>query len=163
MGISTAIFGAGCFWGIEAAFRKVEGVTGTEVGYSGGNIENPTYRDVCSGTTGHAEVVRVTFDPARVTYDELLDAFWAIHDPTQVDRQGPDVGTQYRTAIYFLDATQETQARAEGALRGRHGADVPTMSRRRKERGSPPQSSARYLTSLAFFKAPAVFPVTPTP
>ncbi len=105
--METATFGAGCFWGVEEAFRGVEGVTATAAGYAGGNLENPTYRDVCSGRTGHAEVVQVEFDPARVSYAELLDLFWSIHDPTQLNRQGPDVGTQYRSVIFHHSAEQE--------------------------------------------------------
>ena len=103
-----ATFGAGCFWGIEAAFRRVPGVADAVVGYSGGEMANPTYKDVCTDETGHAEVVQVTFDPAKLSYEKLLDAFWAMHDPTQVNRQGPDSGSQYRTAIFFhspLDAS----------------------------------------------------------
>ncbi|HEV7843424.1 MAG TPA: peptide-methionine (S)-S-oxide reductase MsrA [Pyrinomonadaceae bacterium] len=110
--IEKATFGAGCFWGVEAAFRQVEGVKGAAVGYSGGTLENPTYRDVCSGRTGHAEVVEVEFDPSVVSYDELLKVFWANHDPTTLNRQGPDVGTQYRSAIFYHTPEQETAARA---------------------------------------------------
>jgi len=106
----TATFGAGCFWGVEAAFRKIEGVLETAVGYSGGHYDNPTYKDVCSGRTGHAEVVRVTFDPERVTYGDLLEVFWKIHDPTQVNRQGPDVGYQYRSVVFFHSPAQEKAA-----------------------------------------------------
>jgi len=111
-GYETATFGAGCFWGVEAAYRQIQGVKSTRVGYAGGDTENPTYKDVCSGTTNHAEVVEVTFDPARVSYEELLDVFWANHDPTQVNRQGPDVGTQYRTVVFFHSPEQEKSALA---------------------------------------------------
>jgi peptide-methionine (S)-S-oxide reductase len=110
-GLATATFGAGCFWGVESAFRQVEGVKATEVGYSGGNIENPTYRQVCSDRTGHAEVVRVHYDPDVVSYDQLLDVFWRCHDPTQRNRQGPDVGRQYRSVIFYHDETQEDAAK----------------------------------------------------
>jgi peptide-methionine (S)-S-oxide reductase len=106
-----ATFGAGCFWGVEANFRRVPGVIDAVSGYSGGHTENPSYREVCTDTTGHAEVVQVTFDPAKVSYEQLLDAFWKMHDPTQVNRQGPDFGKQYRTAIFFHSPEQETAAR----------------------------------------------------
>jgi len=106
-----ATFGAGCFWGIEAAFRRVPGVLDAAVGYSGGRTENPSYQDVCADTTGHAEVVQVTFDPERLSYDQLLDVFWTIHDPTQVNRQGPDYGKQYRTVIFFHSPEQEAAAK----------------------------------------------------
>ena len=108
--MKKATFGAGCFWGVETAFRRVQGVADVAVGYSGGTTEGPTYRDVCSGTTGHAEVVEVTYDPEKVTYDQLLDVFWASHDPTTPNRQGPDIGTQYRSAIFTHDDDQRAAA-----------------------------------------------------
>jgi peptide-methionine (S)-S-oxide reductase len=107
-----AMFGAGCFWGVEAEFRKVEGVLEVTSGYSGGHKENPTYKDVCSSVTGHAEVVEVEYDPSMVSYEELLEVFWAHHDPTTPNRQGPDVGTQYRSVIFFYTPEQEYVARA---------------------------------------------------
>ncbi len=112
MSIEVATFGAGCFWGVEAAFRQVPGVVDTRVGFEGGTVPNPTYRHVCTNTTGHAEVVQVTFDPSRVSYDQLLEVFWDIHDPTQLNRQGPDVGTQYRSVIFYHTPEQEKAARA---------------------------------------------------
>lgn len=111
MATEKATFGGGCFWGVEAAFRQIDGVTGTAVGYMGGALERPSYRDVCTDQTGHVEVVQVEFDPARVKYGTLLDAFWDLHDPTQLNRQGPDVGTQYRTVIFFHTREQEAAAR----------------------------------------------------
>ena len=110
-----ATFGAGCFWGVEDAFQRVPGVIDTVVGYSGGETPNPTYKDVCTDETGHAEVVQVTFDPAKVSYEKLLDVFWQAHDPTQVNRQGPDFGTQYRTAIFFHSPEQEAAAKKSRA------------------------------------------------
>ena len=110
--MSKATFAAGCFWGVEAAYRQIPGVLSTAVGYEGGTLANPSYQDVCTDRTGHAEVVEVEYDPARVTYDRLLDVFWENHDPTQKNRQGPDVGTQYRSAIFFHDAEQERAAKA---------------------------------------------------
>ena len=112
MSTQTATFAAGCFWGVEAAFHQIPGVIDAVSGYTGGRTENPSYKDVCSDTTGHAEAVEVTFDPARVSYDALLDAFWKIHDPTQINRQGPDFGSQYRSAIFTHDAAQLAAANA---------------------------------------------------
>ena len=110
-----ATFGAGCFWGIEAAFARVPGVLDTAVGYAGGKNPNPTYKDVCTDETGHAEVVQVTFDPSKLSYEKLLEAFWQVHDPTLVNRQGPDFGSQYRTAIFFHSAEQEVTAKKSKA------------------------------------------------
>src|SRR5262245_62928968 len=105
-----ATFGAGCFWQVEETFRGVDGVVDTQVGYEGGHVDNPTYEQVCSGTTGHAEVVQVEFDPEKVSYDELLDAFWEMHDPTQVNRQGPDCGEQYGTVSFYMNDEQQAGA-----------------------------------------------------
>ena len=107
-----ATFGAGCFWGVEAAFRQLEGVTKTEAGYEGGHLENPSYQDVCSHTTGHAEVVEVTYDPEQVSYEQLLGVFWGKHDPTQLNRQGWDVGDQYRSVVFVHDEEQRAAAEA---------------------------------------------------
>jgi peptide-methionine (S)-S-oxide reductase len=115
-----ATFAAGCFWGVEAAFRQIPGVVDAAVGYTGGQTENPTYRQVCGHHTGHAEAVQVSFDPARVSYDALLQAFWDMHDPTTLNRQGPDVGSQYRSAIYYHSPEQKAAAEASRQAQAGH-------------------------------------------
>ncbi len=124
-----ATFGAGCFWGVEVAFRQVKGVSDAVVGYLGGTLSNPTYKDVCTGRTGHAEVVQITYDPSQVTYQQLLDVFWLSHNPTTLNRQGPDVGTQYRSAIFYHTAEQQRiaeESKAALAQSGRFSRPVVT-------------------------------------
>ncbi|HEV2022775.1 MAG TPA: peptide-methionine (S)-S-oxide reductase MsrA [Terriglobales bacterium] len=124
-----ATFAAGCFWGVEAAFAEIDGVVETAVGYSGGHTENATYEQVCSGRTGHAEAVEVRFNPAEVSYEDLLDAFWELHDPTTLNRQGPDVGSQYRSAIFFRTPEQEQVAlasKARAQASGKHRSTIVT-------------------------------------
>jgi peptide-methionine (S)-S-oxide reductase len=124
----VAVFGAGCFWGVEEAFRTLPGVLSTEVGYSGGHTADPTYRDVCSHTTGHAEVVRIAFDPKVVSYGDLLEVFWNEHDPTQLNRQGPDIGDQYRSVVFFQSPDQERIARESLEIqRAKHKRQVVTQ------------------------------------
>ncbi len=128
--MAKASFAAGCFWGVEAAFRQVEGVLDTAVGYSGGRLENPTYEDVCSGRTGHAETVEVEYDPSRVSYEQLLDVFWENHDPTTLNRQGPDVGEQYRSAIFFHTPEQQaaaTESKANLEKSGKYKRPIVTQ------------------------------------
>ena len=113
--MKKATFGAGCFWGVEAEFRRVPGVVDAAVGYAGGHTVNPTYKEVCTDRTGHAEVVEVDYDPSKVTYGQLLDVFWSSHDPTQLNRQGPDFGSQYRSVIFYHDEEQKAEAEASKA------------------------------------------------
>jgi peptide-methionine (S)-S-oxide reductase len=125
-----AVFGAGCFWGVESAFRAVEGVVDVAVGYAGGTVPKPNYRTVCSGKTGHAEVVQVEYDPARVSFEQLLEVFWQIHDPTTLNRQGPDFGTQYRSIVFYSDeherkAAEESKRRLDES--GKLGRPVVTQ------------------------------------
>lgn len=119
--MQKATFGAGCFWGVEAAFRRKKGVVSTSVGYMGGKSENPTYKEVCTDLTGHAEVVEVEYDSAQISYNQLLDIFWEVHDPTQFNRQGPDIGTQYRSVIFYHTPAQEAAARASKTALERSG------------------------------------------
>jgi peptide-methionine (S)-S-oxide reductase len=120
--MEKATFGAGCFWGVEATFRQVPGVVSTSVGYMGGKLDKPTYQDVCTDKTGHAEVVQIIYDPSKTSYDELLRVFWQNHDPTTLNRQGPDVGTQYRSVIFYHTPEQEALARASKESLVRSGA-----------------------------------------
>lgn len=129
MAIETATFGAGCFWQVEVAFRNVEGVVDAAVGYMGGHVDNPTYTDVCTGKTGHVEVCQVSFDPHVVSYEQLLDVFFDCHDPTQLNRQGPDVGTQYRSVVFAHDDQQHRAAEAAVKRRDQSGAyDDPVVT-----------------------------------
>lgn len=127
--MEIATFGAGCFWHVEAAFRKVQGVTSTAVGFAGGFTEDPSYKEVCTGTTGHAEVVRLEYDPTQVSYDDLLKVFWDVHDPTTPNRQGPDIGTQYRSVIFAHSAEQMDAAReSRDALESSHRFARPIVT-----------------------------------
>ncbi len=144
--MSTATFGAGCFWGVEAAFRKVEGVRSTSVGYTGGATQDPGYEQVCAGNTGHAEAVEVVFDPDRVSYDDLLQVFWENHDPTTLNSQGHDRGSQYRSAIFFQNAEQQAEATASlKAAQKNHTRPIVTEITRATEFYSAEDYHQQYL------------------
>jgi peptide-methionine (S)-S-oxide reductase len=139
----TATFAGGCFWRVEAAFRSLEGIVNTAVGYMGGQTENPTYREVCTGKTGHAEVVQVRYDPARIHYDDLLHVFWRCHDPTEVNRQGADVGSQYRSALFYHTPEQERAARRS----------LDDLMRSGRYRGTPRPIATQIVPVGSFWRA----------
>lgn len=148
MAIEKATFGAGCFWGVEAKFNEITGVIDTVVGYEGGDLEQPTYKDVCTDRTGHAEVVQVTFDNSRISYESLLDVFFTMHDPTQINRQGPDVGTQYRSVVFAHNEQQASQAQAKIAelnASGTYRNSIATQVRSTKTFWRAEEYHQRYL------------------
>ena len=140
--IQTATFGAGCFWGVEAAFRNIPGVVDTAAGYMGGSLNNPTYKDVCSDRTGHAEVVQVMYDTEKVSYMKLLDAFWRVHDPTQVNAQGPDTGTQYRSVIFYHTEAQKKEAEESKVMLEKSGEHKSPAYFWQKARDEKPVATA---------------------
>jgi peptide-methionine (S)-S-oxide reductase len=146
--LELATFGAGCFWGVEETFRTLKGVIKTEVGYSGGHTKNPTYKDICTDKTGHAEVLQVTFDPAQVSYEKLLDIFWSCHNPTTLNRQGPDMGTQYRSVIYYHSPEQKRMAEASKEVldkSGKYKSKIVTQIEPAKEFYSAEDYHQQYL------------------
>ena len=149
--IEIATFGAGCFWGVEASFQKIKGVTKTTVGYMGGNFKNPTYEDVCTDKTGHAEAVQITFDPTIISYEELLGVFWSIHDPTQLNKQGPDIGTPYRSVIFYHDQNQKKiaeESKKKQVQSGKYKKPVVTEITELKEFYEAEEYHQRYLEKL---------------
>ena len=150
--MQKATFGAGCFWGIEASFQKIKGVTSTTVGYMGGKIKNPTYEQVCTDKTGYAEVVQIIYDPLIVSYEKLLEIFWSIHDPTQLNRQGPDIGTQYRSVIFYHSKEQKyiaEQSKQKQILR--HKKEIVTEITPAKEFYSAEEYHQKYLEKNRLF------------
>ena len=153
--MATATFAAGCFWGVEQRFAALPGVTSTEVGYTGGTTENPTYEQVCSHTTGHAEAVRLEFDPEQISYEELLAAFFGMHDPTQWNRQGPDVGDQYRSAVFFHTPEQEKAARAADRRSSRRAGCFTPPDGHAGRAGGPSGGAPRSTTRSTSRSTPA--------
>jgi len=142
--MEKATFGAGCFWHVEAAFQKVKGIISTTVGYMGGNLKNPTYEDACTDKTGHAEVIQITYDPSKVSYEKLLEIFWNIHDPTQLNRQGPDIGTQYRSVIFYHNEQQKKLAE-KSKVKLKYNKPIVTEITKAKEFYPAEEYHQRYL------------------
>ena len=150
--MNKATFGAGCFWGVEATFQKIKGVISTTVGYMGGKTKNPTYEQVCTDKTGHAEVVQITYDPSVVSYEKLLDVFWSIHDPTQLNRQGPDVGMQYRSVIFYHSKEQkQTAEQSKQKQISKHKKEIVTEIIPEKEFYPAEEYHQKYLEKNKFF------------